>query len=177
MDNLITILLIGLFIYALYIVLKIYKLKRESKQLKDEYVEKGGMTEEQKIAKEEELENQRIQDLIKTLQACSNNNDRIDIIKSIPDNDLDDFFLKLKNVDIKLYYNIKSVLFFPQLKVNASLSIILIILCFLVGTYLNGRQANTISLVFIQVLWLGTALICGKTIWVLISYLIYKLKQ
>lgn len=177
MINLIYILLIGFLIYAVYIIVKIYKLKSEAKQLKSEYIEKGGLTEEQKIAKEEELENQRIQDLIIPLQACSNNNDRIDIIKSIADNDIDDFFLKLKNLDVKLYYNIKSMLFFPQLKVNGLLSIILIILCFVANTYLNGKQANSISLIFIQVLWLGTALICGKTIWVLISYLIYKLKQ
>ena len=116
-------------------------------------------------------------ELIKKIKDSNNSNDRIDIIKNIADGDLDDFFVELKNEDIKLYYNVKSIIFFSQLKVNAPLSIILLIICFVANTYLNGKQANSMSLIFLLAVWLGTTLICGKTIWILVNYLIYKLKQ
>ena len=52
MKPLIITLIISLFIYALYIILKIYNLKRKSKKLQVQYKEMGGVVKVEEISKE-----------------------------------------------------------------------------------------------------------------------------
>ena len=73
----------------------------QNNKIKTEF-EKGGMTEEQKIAKEEELENQKIQDLIKTIISNNDKQEKYRLISDIYSNILGDEERKIKYFESEL---------------------------------------------------------------------------
>ena len=95
MENLFTIILIGIVVYALYTIFNIYNLKRKAKQLKSEYIEKGGLTEEQK-------ENHKIQDLLKTIIANNDKEEKYRLLSDIYSNYLGNDDRKIKYFESEL---------------------------------------------------------------------------
>jgi len=153
MTNLFYILLIGFLIYAVYIIIKIYKLKSEVKQLKSEYIEKGGLTEEQKIAKEEELENQRISDLINPIIANNDKQEKYRLISDIYTNVLGDDEIKIKYFESELNKlapeilktNILHKLFHIFLRVLGGFALLTLWGAFMVVTGTNSGSGPAIS--------------------------------